>query len=281
MHEGMSHRIEMVLRLMAVLTLGALGLSACGGGEEGKRSPSPAAAGEVRQYCTSVLAVETIPEPAIDLDALPPDQQVEEAKKFARESIRPLADDIVANAPEQVREEVAVLNNAVREMENTGNFDVFERPEVVEASKVAHEFDLENCGWERVDVTATNYAFGGVPNQLRAGATSFELANNGSEHHEMVIFRKNDDTRETFDQLLALPEEEAEKKVTFVAATDAMPREDGVYTIANLRAGQYAMVCFIPVGSTPEAEKAAEESKQEIQGPPHFTRGMKSEFTVR
>lgn len=41
------------------------------------------------------------------------------------------------------------------------------------------------------------------------------------------------------------------------------------------------MVCFIPVGTTPEAEKAAEESGKEIEGPPHFTRGMKGEFTVK
>jgi hypothetical protein len=281
MHAGVSHWFERVLRLVAFLTLSALGLTACGGGEEGKRSPPPAAAGEVRQYCTSVLAVETIPEPAIDFDALTPEQQAEEAKKFARESIRPLADDIVANAPEEVKNEIAVLNNAVREVENTGNFEVFDRPDVARASRTAHEFDLRNCGWEKIEVTAVNYSFGGVSNELKRGANSFELKNNATEHHEMVIFRKNDDTTETFDQLLALPEEEAEKKVTFVAANDATPGEEGVYTVANLRSGQYAMVCFIPVGSTPEAEKAAEEAKQEIQGPPHFTRGMKSEFTVR
>jgi hypothetical protein len=41
------------------------------------------------------------------------------------------------------------------------------------------------------------------------------------------------------------------------------------------------MVCFIPVGSTPEADKAAQDAGRDVEGPPHFTRGMKAEFTVK
>jgi uncharacterized cupredoxin-like copper-binding protein len=279
MQAGVSRWSDKMLLWIALVTVLAMGLVSCREGrEKGRQTPSAA---QVRQYCTSALAIETIPEPAIDFDALSPEQQAEEAKKFARESIRPLANNIVANAPEQVKEEIAVLNNAVREVENTGNLEAFNKPEVVQASKVAHEFDLKNCGWGKVEVTAVNYAFGGVPKELKRGATSFELTNNGTEHHEMVIFRKNDDATESFDELLALPEDQAETKVTFVAASDATPKQEGVYTVASLRPGEYAMVCFIPVGSTPEAEAAAEAAKQEIQGPPHYTRGMKSEFTIK
>lgn len=280
MQAGVSRWSGKMLLWTAFLTLLTLGLISCGGGRD-KDKETPSASGEVRQYCNSVLAMETIPQPNIDFDALTPEQQVEEARKFARESIRPLADAIVANAPEQVKDEAAVRSNAVKEVESTGNLEAFDKPEVVRASRVSHQFELRNCGWERVEVTAVNYSFGGVPGELKRGATSFEFTNNGTEHHEMVIFRKNDDTTETFDQLLALPEDEAERKVTFVAAADAMPKQEGIYTVANLRAGEYAMVCFIPVGSTPEAQTAAEAAKQEIQGPPHFTRGMKSEFTIR
>jgi hypothetical protein len=44
--------------------------------------------------------------------------------------------------------------------------------------------------------------------------------------------------------------------------------------------GRYGPVCFFPVGSTPEALAAAEESSQDIEAPPHFTQGMLAEFTV-
>jgi hypothetical protein len=270
-------------RLLAPLILLTLGLTACGGGDGGgggRASPSPAAA-RLEKYCASVLTIKSLTLPDIDFDALSPEQQAEEGKKFARESIRPIADDMVANAPREVSDEIGVFDNAVKEVENTGSFDPLERPDVLEASKSAHEFDVARCGWKRVDVTAVNYAFSGVPPELKRGPTSFELTNNGTEHHEMVIYRRNDDIKETFDQLLAMPQEEAEQRVTFVVQDDAQPQEDGAHAVADLKGGEYAMICFIPVGSTPEAERAAQEARQEIQGPPHFIRGMKSEFTVK
>lgn len=51
-------------------------------------------------------------------------------------------------------------------------------------------------------------------------------------------------------------------------------------TFADLEPGRYGALCFLPVGSTPEAVAAAEESGEEIDAPPHFTQGMLTEFTV-
>ena len=50
--------------------------------------------------------------------------------------------------------------------------------------------------------------------------------------------------------------------------------------IIELEAGEYLAVCFIPVGLTPEVAEAAESGGEEPQGPPHFTQGMRAEFTV-
>ena len=38
------------------------------------------------------------------------------------------------------------------------------------------------------------------------------------------------------------------------------------------------IVCFLPVGATPDNMEALESG--ELQGPPHFTEGMVEEFTV-
>jgi len=270
-------------RAAIFLTL-VLTLTACGGGgedQDGKASPKAtgAAAGDIETYCTNFLAIE-VAQPDIDFEA-PQPEVVEGAKKFAKEDLRPLADKVVASAPEEIKDEIAVLNEGVSALEETGDFEAFESEEFKEADEAVDDYTVENCGWKRVDVTATDYAFSGVLPELEAGVTAFELSNNGTEHHEMVIHRKNDGVTETFDQLLALPQEQAEQKVTFFGFADAQPKEEGGHAVADLKPGQYQIVCFLPVGSTPEAEKAvAQEGGKEIEGPPHFTRGMETEFTV-
>jgi hypothetical protein len=262
----------------------ALSLAACGtgdsdeGGEEASPKATGAAAAGIEEYCTNFLAIE-VAQPDIDFEA-PPQEVAEGAKKFAREELRPLADKVVASAPEDIEQEISVLSEGVTELEETGDFEVFEKPEFKEADEVVDEYTVDNCGWNRVDVIATDYAFSGVSPELEAGVTAFEFANNGIEHHEMVIHRKNDGVTETFDQLRALPQDQAEQKVSFFGYADAQPNEEGGHAVADLKPGEYQIVCFLPVGSTSEAEKAAQDAGREVEGPPHFTRGMEMEFTV-
>jgi hypothetical protein len=271
---------------LAIFLIIALSFAACGGGEaekeKEKETPTAtgAAAGDLEVYCENFLAIETA-EPDIDFETATPEQVTEGAKKFAKEDLRPLADKIVDAAPDEIKEEIDVLNDGVTELERTGDFAVFEKAEFIEADKTVDEYTVENCGWKEVNVTATDYAYGGVSPELEAGVTAFEFENNGTEHHEMVIHRKNDGVTQTFDQLLTLPEDQLEQNVTFFGYADAHPKEEGGHAVADLKPGQYSIICSIPVGSTPEAEKAAEESGKEIEGPPHFTRGMKTEFTVK
>jgi hypothetical protein len=276
------------LHSVALLLVVAMVTTGCGGDEreegEGKATPTAKAAGGVEEYCDASLAIETAPEPEFDEDASQV-QQAEATKKYTRETIRPLADKAISTAPEEIQDEARVLEQALNEVEQNGDFEaVFERPEVAQAEQKVHEYDLENCGWERVDVTGVNYAFQGVPSRLETGPTSFEFRNNGTELHEMIIFRKNPGTTESFDELLTLSEtneEEAFKKVAFVGGTDGPePPNESTFSVLDLKAGEYAMVCFIPVGFTPEAAQAAEQSKTEPEGEPHYKRGMKSEFTV-
>ncbi len=300
------------------LTLGLLlasSLVACGGDEEpkgGQRKATPQAQqanAQYRDYCAKVLAIETFPEPEVDFEALTPAQQTEESKKFAGQLV-PLAEEARGLAPTQIRSEINTLADAVKKVQETGDFEAaFGDPQVEQASDRAHAFDLENCGWKRVDVTAVNYAFQGIPSTLEAGTTSFELSNKGTEPHELVVLRINDDVTESAEELLKLPQEEGEKKTQFAGATFADPN-DTEYAIAELREGRYAVACFVPVGSKPEgqgeptagASPTATTSPTATasptatstasptasptaggegeEGPPHFTRGMFAEFRV-
>ncbi|HEY8546133.1 MAG TPA: hypothetical protein VIL36_13835, partial [Acidimicrobiales bacterium] len=204
----------------AVVTAALFGLAACGDDDDNDARPAadqtdaeaePAAAGDdssgdAEEYCAAVLALETAPPPDVDFESASPEEIAEAIKAYSSDVMRPLADDVVAAAPDEVAEEVAVLDAAVDEVAATGE-DAFSRPDVAAAEEAVHDFDLDTCGWDTVDVTASNYAFDGLPAELPAGTTSFELTNDAAEVHELLLVRKNDGVTLTAEELLAMPQE--------------------------------------------------------------------------
>jgi hypothetical protein len=158
----------------------------------------------------------------------------------------------------------------------------------------------------QVTVTAYEYAFGDLPSSVPAG-TSLALTNTGAEVHELIVARKNDGVAESWDVLLALPEEEAMQKVTTIGPLFAAPGEAAAIGIGPAgpepmtaltveQEGEYIALCFIPQGMTELPDFGAEaEAPPEgptssgapastepaaPQGPPHFVLGMRQEFTV-
>jgi hypothetical protein len=148
-------------------------------------------------------------------------------------------------------------------------------------------------------VTAYEYGFGDLPTSVPAG-TSLGLRNIGAELHEMILVRKNDGVTESWDELLALPEEEAFQKATALGPLFAAPGEaasmgigatgpEPMTVITVELEGDYIALCFIPQGvtempdfgaeaaSSPGASAAADPAPE---GPPHFVLGMRQEFTV-
>jgi hypothetical protein len=221
---------------------------------------------EFRAYCDKVLAIETYPEPDIDYDSLSPEQLTAAEKEFAAQ-LMPLAEEARAAAPAEVKRDIDILADAVKQVTQTGDFEAaFETPAVEEASDRAHEFDLKNCGWARVDVAAEDYKFIGVPAKFEEGPVSIEFTNKGKEPHELSVFRVNDGVTESVEQIVGLPEEEGRAKVTPVGGTFAPPGEDE-HALLDLKKGRYGVACFVPVGGGEE-------------GPPHVTQGMYAEFEV-
>lgn len=129
----------------------------------------------------------------------------------------------------------------------------------------------EACGVPILDVTAFDYGYEGFPTALEAGYTVVNFENTGEEIHEMFMVRINDDTAESIDQLLELPEEEIFSKIVPVNAAFAPAGGSGIASFDLGAPGRYAIVCVIPVGSVGDAEG---------DGPPHFTQGMVQGFTV-
>jgi hypothetical protein len=130
-------------------------------------------------------------------------------------------------------------------------------------------------------VTAVDFAFEGVPAEVPSG-TTLGLTNSGQEVHEMVVVRKLPTTTQSFEELLALPQDQALGLVQDIGFAFAEPGATAAQVVTTGEAGDYLMVCFIPAGTTslPSIDPAASEPPSLGTGAPHFTLGMLKEFTV-
>jgi hypothetical protein len=248
-----SHPTRVVLLALVV----ALAAGACGGSHSA----------DVTAFCDDYLAV----------NALMSAGRSEGDRAPWIEELTTGLEDLEAGAPEEVSSAVTALANLVLEpleaMDQEGFFAATESPEFAENAAVVDEFVVAECGLDSVEVNAVDYAFEGDLDSLQAGEIAFDFNNNGSELQEMALIRINDDTTESLEELLQLPEEEAQSKTTFTGAAFATPGGNDVM-YADLEAGRYAIICFIPTGST------SIEDAETADGPPHFVNGMAREFTV-
>jgi hypothetical protein len=194
--------------------------------------------------------------------------------------------EAMAAAPDELQEPLAT---AVASAPNEGPSS----PEFDEAYGTIVQWLRGHCGFNELNVLAKDYSYGGIGGEVAAGPTILTIDNQGTEFHEMAIIRKNDGVTETAEELLALPDEEVDAKITFVGAAVSPPGAEG-YGVVDLTPGDYIGLCFFPEGSTPEAMAemmAAEASMPEgsapagsegdgEEGTPHAFLGMIVEFTV-
>lgn len=182
-----------------------------------------------------------------------------------------------ADAPEGISGAVTGMAGALLEPVSNLDEEAFMEATMsdsyAEDTTAIDEFVVAECQFRSVSVTAVDFAYEADLDGLEAGQVAFDFSNDGTEFHEMALIRINDDTTETVEELLALPEEEAMAKTTFMGVSFAAPGEGGTM-YADLDPGRYAVICFIPTGST------SLEAAETADGPPHFTHGMVTEFTV-
>ena len=134
----------------------------------------------------------------------------------------------------------------------------------------------------RVDVVGTDYAFSEFGPEFD-GPVTFAFRNEGQDLHEMIVVRKKDGVTESFQEILALPEEDAFTKVDFVGVTMAESGQTAPDMVTASAPGAYLMVCFIPQGTTtiPSQDPTASGPPVGLgDGPPHFTLGMLREFSI-
>lgn len=182
-----------------------------------------------------------------------------------------------ADAPEGTSNAVKGMTDAL--LEAVANLDeaafmaAMTSEAYVEDTAAIDRFVIAECEFRSVAVTAVDFAFEADLDGLEAGQVAFDFSNDGTEVHELALIRINDDITETIEELLALPEDEAMTKTSFIGVSFVAPGESKTM-YADLDPGRYAVVCFIPTGST------SLEAAETADGPPHFTHGMVTEFTV-
>ena len=258
-----------------------VGLAACGDDDDEATTDTSAedaggeaaAGGDVEEFCSSLLEFNTL---VNESEAGNPDAS-EEDIKAAGEELAPLFQRVTDNAPEGASDPADELNPTVQALLE-GDASEFSSDETFATYTELTDAAADPCEWQSQAVTAVDYAFEGIPASLTAGTYSFELTNQGQEQHEMIVFRKADGVTQSIEEIVELPEEESESLVEFAGAGFAPPGESSSALI-ELEAGEYGVVCFIPVGTTADASMEEVEEGGE-SGPPHFTQGMLAEFTV-
>jgi hypothetical protein len=142
-----------------------------------------------------------------------------------------------------------------------------------------------------VEVSAVDYAFEGLPASVPAG-TRLAIANDApAELHELVAIRLPDDETRTADELMALPEAEADALLGGGPPAAVLLAEPGGEPISAVgdgtlsEPGRYLVLCAIPTGVAPAdylaaAAEAGDGPPQVEGGPPHFVHGMYTELVV-
>jgi plastocyanin len=176
--------------------------------------------------------------------------------------------DVAATAPGEGKEALETIADGFEEEGEA----YFEGSEFGEHFATVNEVAADECATSTMDVQATEYEFDGVPEEVEAGIVAVNFSNEGEEFHEFAVARKKDDTEESFDELLEMEEDEAEALIEQVGQAFSEPGSESKALLSLEKPGEYVAVCFVPVGSTPDNEEA--------DGPPHFTQGMKVEFSV-
>jgi hypothetical protein len=176
---------------------------------------------------------------------------------------------VAATAPGKAKTALrAIADGAEKDGE-----DYFDGPEFGKNFKAAGEVAADECADDSISVSAKEYEFTGVPKSIDAGVLAVDFANKGTEFHEFTVFRKKEGVSKSFLEILKLDEDEAKKFLEEKGGTFAAPDEDAPGLFSLEEPGDYVAVCSIPVGATPE-------STEEPTGPPHFTKGMRAEFTI-
>ena len=239
--------------------------SACGDDDD--------SAGDMSDYCEASLALETAPEPDIDFETATPEEIIAATKSFATETFIPLAQRLKETAADEIMDDIDIGMAALNDSAESGDYEVVPRDtrgrrRIGPHSTPTTSRRASGTRWTSPPPTTPSR---GCPVSSMPAWRASSSRTEGPKSTRWFCSVATTASRQTVEELLAMPEEEVETKTTMVAETGGAPGASE-YAIADLTPGTYAMLCFVPEGTTSEDAYST--------GQPHFMRGMVFEFTV-
>lgn len=258
MHIGFGGRARRAIVSALALTAA---LAACG---DSVSEPTAAESA----FCSSVVSFDAVSTPGGPQDPQPPEMQA-----YAREVAGPVA-GLESNAPASIAASVQGVAAAVGKA-RAGDTSALSDGYQADRATIEN-WAYKNCGFQRLNMTGTDYGFQGVPKSLKAGEVAVRLKNEGKEFHVVLwLKRAPGDDRPApevigwaFGELASSNfDPNRSQALGFVDGEPAVaaPGQTGSST-TDLAPGRYILFC--PVG----VEGHDDET--------HFEHGMFAEVTV-
>jgi hypothetical protein len=183
----------------------------------------------------------------------------------------------VSASPPELTETLQAVIAGVQSALQSGK-DPSEDPAFQRTLNVVDEYRYNSCGYQTADVTATEYEFVGLPKTFTPGPVAIKFTDTGAEIHEMAALRLK--TKDSVKKVLGLSDKEQQKKAENVGAAFVQQGETDFFILDFSKPGRYAVVCFLPVGSTSQRE-IEKKSHEHGGGTPHWKKGMYASITVQ
>ncbi|MBO9625015.1 MAG: hypothetical protein J7484_01420 [Microbacterium sp.] len=243
----------------SVLAMG-LGLAGCAGattaphgGDKPSDEPTATVAG-----CTEAAGIDAVV--MAQLAGEPTDDGM-----LAVAAAYAAAGDALHGGPAEAHDAAHAAADAITQaVEDGAGPAVFEDPAYVQAATALGEFVFEDCDFESLAVTAQDFEFLGLPDEIAAGTAVVQLTNKGENPHVIEISRIPD-AATAVEDVIADPGAAMEGGLIEMVAGGAFtePGTQGYLTV-ELTPGRYLVTCMMP----------------DSENVPHAMHGMYRELTV-
>jgi hypothetical protein len=236
-----------------VLMIAAFAVSRMGGDEPA----GPSAQDPLVTYCATLVERDSIPLPN-PADA--GDEETRNSVPATAGRLVLLTEKMLEVAPEDARDGLERQEEAYRTLVRTGDAAGFRSAELLAARNEVAPVDIESCDLNSLEFGAQEYRYTGIPEQAEHGRTSLQMLNEGTEAHEMNLYRRKPEFDGDFAAILRRGAQAEES--TPVAGGYAAPGARST-VVAELSGGDYVLVCTLRTGNQA-----------------HWQRGMIVEFSV-
>ena len=103
-----------------------------------------------------------------DLASASPEQQQATVKDFWSKQ-EPILTSMDQQAPDEIKADIEKLLGQARQGAVTGDIATLSSPDLAAADRNIDQYMLEQCGYEQITISATDYAYEGLPGSSTLG----------------------------------------------------------------------------------------------------------------